>query len=57
MSKQAKKHLKMSKKRDENEDEQIIDFGDILDKFWEAFGSILGTKIRSKFSDVFRSDF
>ena len=32
------------KKRDENEDETIMDFGDILGSFWEAFGSILDPK-------------
>ena len=40
-------------KRDENEDEQIMDFGDILGSFREAFGSILGSKSRSKFGVFF----
>ena len=41
------------KKRDENEYEKIMDFGDILGSFWEAFGSIFGCKSRSKISVVF----
>ena len=45
------------KKLDENEYEQIMDFGDILGSFWEAFGSILGSKSRSKFDAIFASHF
>ena len=30
-----------------------MDFGDILGSFWEAFGSILGSKSRSKFGVFF----
>ena len=40
-------------KRDENEYEKIMDFGDILGSFWEAFGSIWGSKSRSKFDATF----
>ena len=37
----------------ENEDENIMDFGDMLAPFRKAFGTILGTKSQQKLSEDF----